>query len=56
MYNTVLTPELAATISLMWRDAGMQRIYAQREFYHLMDAAPYYLDEVERYVVRVCVA
>ena len=46
--NTLLTPELATTIHMIWQDAGMQRIYDQREFYHLMDATPYYLNEIER--------
>ena len=48
MYNTELTPELAATISLLWRDLGVQRIYEQRAYFHLMDGTPYYLNEVER--------
>ena len=48
MYESKLTPDIATTISLVWNDPGLQRIYARREFYHLMDAAPYYLNEVQR--------
>jgi len=43
-----LTPELAKKISMMWKDEGIQSVYNKREYFHMMDSAPYYLDEVER--------
>eukprot|EP00606_Chrysophyceae_sp_TOSAG23-5_P000615 GSChrysophyteH2.ASY1.ANO1.406.1 assembled CDS len=48
LYDAKLTEDLATTISMLWADKGVQAIYAQREFYHLMDATSYYLDEVKR--------
>ena len=42
------TPELGKTIAYLWQDSGVQRIYTNREYYHLMDGTPYFLDEVER--------
>eukprot|EP00605_Chrysophyceae_sp_TOSAG23-4_P001387 GSChrysophyteH1.ASY1.ANO1.1507.1 assembled CDS len=48
LFDAQLTPELASTIAMLWADKGVQRVYEQREYYHLMDGTSYYLDEVKR--------
>jgi len=46
--ETLLTPELGQKISALWLDPGIQRTYARRTEFWLMDATPYYLTEVLR--------
>mmetsp|Transcript_3078 Transcript_3078/g.5232 ORF Transcript_3078/g.5232 Transcript_3078/m.5232 type:complete len:369 (-) Transcript_3078:312-1418(-) len=41
-------PELAITIDKLWKDPGIQTVYSRRSEYWIMDATPYYLDEVYR--------
>jgi GTPase SAR1 family protein len=48
LYESVLTPDLAVSIHMLWEDRGIQTIYDRREQYHLMDATEYYLSEVKR--------
>ncbi|KAJ1406325.1 GPA5, alpha subunit of a heterotrimeric G protein [Ochromonadaceae sp. CCMP2298] len=40
--------DLAIWIDALWKDPGIQRVYARRSEYWLMDATPFYLDEVYR--------
>jgi len=46
--DATLTPDLAQNIADLWADAGVQACYERRAEYWLLDAAPYYLDEVLR--------
>lgn len=46
--NALVTPELAPIITKLWHDPGIKQVYDRRSEYWLMDATPYYLDEVQR--------
>lgn len=46
--NQRVTPELAEVIDTLWKDAGVQRIYARRNDFWHMDGTAYYLNEVYR--------
>ncbi len=43
-----VTPEMAPLIEKLWKDPGIQKVYERRSEYWLMDATPYYLNEVTR--------
>lgn len=43
-----VTPELAPVVDKLWKDPGVKKVYDRRSEYWLMDATPYYLDEVFR--------
>ncbi|CAM9369418.1 unnamed protein product [Hapterophycus canaliculatus] len=36
-------------VTLLWQDGGVQQAYGERHRYWLLDAAPYYFDNVERF-------
>lgn len=38
-----LTPQVAAAVAELWADAGVQRVYAERARFQLMDSASYFL-------------
>lgn len=46
--NVEVTPELGSKIASLWKDPGIQKVFARRHEYWNMDALPYYLNEVER--------
>lgn len=46
--DSILTPDLAAKIDALWRDAGIQTVFSRRDEFWNLDATPYYLTEVVR--------
>lgn len=46
--NAQVTEELAPLVDALWKDAGVQKVFARRDEYWNMDATPYYLNEVFR--------
>jgi len=46
--DSTLDVETAQKIADLWGDAGVQECFDRRAEYWLLDAAPYYLDEVKR--------
>eukprot|EP01041_Mallomonas_annulata_P010023 gene10023-20867_t len=43
-----LTPDLGVKISSLWKDPGIQAVYARRDEFWLLDATNYFLNEVVR--------
>jgi GTPase SAR1 family protein len=43
-----VTPELVETVERLWKDEGLQQVFARRNEFWNMDATPYYLNEVRR--------
>jgi hypothetical protein len=46
--DATLTEEMSYEIEKMWKDEGLQSCYARRNEYWILDAAPYYFDNVIR--------
>ena len=44
-----LPPELVTAIKTVWRDSAVQTCYTHRHNIRLVDAAQYYLDNVDRF-------
>ena len=42
--------ELAFCMKQLWEDGGVQQCFRRSREYQLNDSAPYYLNELERYV------
>jgi len=47
-WNGVLTLQIAADLSSLWSDKGLQEMYNSRSSYQLPDCAEYYLRDIER--------
>jgi len=43
-----ISPEMAEPIELLWADGGVQKLYARRNEFQLIDSAGYYIPEVRR--------
>jgi GTPase SAR1 family protein len=46
--SATLTIPLAHKIAALWADPGIKKAYSRRDEYWILDATPYYLDEVFR--------
>jgi GTPase SAR1 family protein len=46
--ETRVSVETAQMIDKLWKDEGIQRVFARRDEFWLMDATPYYLNECYR--------
>jgi GTPase SAR1 family protein len=44
-----LRPAIGSAVNLLWEDAGVQKCYAERSKYWLLDAAPYYFKHASRF-------
>lgn len=47
-----LPPELAVCMKRLWADPGVQECFMRSREYQLNDSAPYYLNYLDRHVVR----
>jgi len=47
-----LTNELANDIAILWKDAGIRKVYVRQSEFQLNDSAAYYFDNVERLAER----
>mmetsp|Transcript_4454 Transcript_4454/g.3894 ORF Transcript_4454/g.3894 Transcript_4454/m.3894 type:complete len:383 (-) Transcript_4454:91-1239(-) len=46
--ETELTPDLAKSIMILWKDKGLQETYNIRKRSHIMDNAPYFFSNIDR--------
>ena len=46
--NATLDPDLGNKIAAIWSDPGIQTVYSRKSEFWLLDATPYYLNEVVR--------
>mmetsp|Transcript_22789 Transcript_22789/g.25370 ORF Transcript_22789/g.25370 Transcript_22789/m.25370 type:complete len:352 (-) Transcript_22789:108-1163(-) len=45
------SPEIAQMIKLLWKDAGIKRVFDMRNgYYQLNDSAAYFFDDIERFI------
>lgn len=47
-WDGILTPEIAEVLAALWKDKGVQKMYANRTKFQVIDCAEYYLNEVEK--------